>query len=361
MATVKRRGSSWQATIRIEGKERTRTFAKRVDAENWVKVTAADVLRGHWTDPRRGRTTFGEYAEQWRSAQLHFRPSTVATVERALRVHVLPVFGARSLGAIRRSDVQGWVTALSGTLAPTTVQQVYGYLATVLKAACNDGLIPLSPCTDVNLPRVETRQVDPLSPEAVERLVAAMPERYRAMVSFAADSGLRQGEVWAVTLDRVDWLRREVRVDRQIVLVSGKPTFGPPKTTASIRRVPLASSTLDALSAHVAAFPPIDGRLFNDDAGRMLRRDSFSRVWRPAILAAKLPAGTHFHELRHHYASRLIAAGCSVKAVQEALGHSSATETLNTYSHLWPTDSDRIRAAIEATRTPRGQGSAAGG
>jgi integrase len=55
-----------------------------------------------------------------------------------------------------------------------------------------------------------------------------------------------------------------------------------------------------------------------------------------------------FHDLRHFYASALISGGCSVKAVQKALGHASATETLDTYAHLWPDDEDRTRAAIGA-------------
>ena len=70
-------------------------------------------------------------------------------------------------------------------------------------------------------------------------------------------------------------------------------------------------------------------------------------MFRRAVKAAGLPAGTTSHDLRHHYASLLIAAGCSVKSVQERLGHASAVETLQTYAHLWPDDEDRTRAAVE--------------
>ncbi|MFP5577448.1 MAG: tyrosine-type recombinase/integrase [Acidimicrobiia bacterium] len=69
-------------------------------------------------------------------------------------------------------------------------------------------------------------------------------------------------------------------------------------------------------------------------------------MWRAAADGAGLPDGTRFHDLRHHTASLLIAAGCSVKVVQRQLGHASATETLDTYGHLWPTDEDRVRAAV---------------
>lgn len=63
---------------------------------------------------------------------------------------------------------------------------------------------------------------------------------------------------------------------------------------------------------------------------------------------AGLPTGVRFHDLRHTYASALIANGCSVKVVQAHLGHKSAAVTLDTYSHLWPDDEDRARSAVEA-------------
>ena len=61
-----------------------------------------------------------------------------------------------------------------------------------------------------------------------------------------------------------------------------------------------------------------------------------------------LPPGTRFHDLRHTYASALIASGCSVKVVQAHLGHKSAAMTLDIYSHLWPQDDDRARAAVQS-------------
>jgi site-specific recombinase XerD len=71
---------------------------------------------------------------------------------------------------------------------------------------------------------------------------------------------------------------------------------------------------------------------------------------RHACEDAGLPATVTFHDLRHPYASALIAAGCSIKAVQSALGHKNASETL--YSHLFPFDEDRLRDAVQALHGP---------
>ena len=88
--------------------------------------------------------------------------------------------------------------------------------------------------------------------------------------------------------------------------------------------------------------------MFVTDAGRPIGRSAFGHVWRAAVKAAGAPAGTGFHKLRHFYASLLIRHGASVKTVQARLGHASASETLDTYSHLWPDSDDRTRAAVDA-------------
>ncbi len=112
--------------------------------------------------------------------------------------------------------------------------------------------------------------------------------------------------------------------------------------------MPLPALTVDALARQLAAYPAGPGGLvFTDHLGRAIRRNRFGEVWGRAVVSAGLPDGSHFHELRHHYASLLIFGGESVKVVQARLGHASASETLDTYAHLWPDSEDRTRAAVD--------------
>ncbi|MGZ4561210.1 MAG: site-specific integrase, partial [Mycobacteriaceae bacterium] len=149
-------------------------------------------------------------------------------------------------------------------------------------------------------------------------------------------------------VDRVDFLRRELRVDRQLVTPQkGFPTFGPPKTGASVRTIPLPQMVVASLAAHLQQYPT-DELVFTTNVGLPIRRPVFSRVWRPACVRAGLPKDRTFHDLRHFYASLLIRHGESVKTVQSRLGHASAAETLDTYSHLWPDSDDRTRKAVDA-------------
>ena len=107
---------------------------------------------------------------------------------------------------------------------------------------------------------------------------------------------------------------------------------------------------MEALARHLEAFEPgPDGLIFTNDRGEAISRTRFSVVWRRAVKSAGLPEGdTHFHDLRHYYASLLIRHGESVKTVQARLGHASAAETLDTYSHLWPDSEDLTRAAVDS-------------
>jgi integrase len=324
-------------------------FDRKVDAEQHLVSVEHRKLSGEYVDAVAGKQTFQTYAEHWRAAQVQHRPTTAAQVETNLRRHVYPILGERPIGAIRRSEVQGWVKDRGTVLAPATVCLIYNYVSAVFRSAVDDRVISRTPCTKINLPRAERVTVVPLEVVEVETLTASMPDRYAALVTFAASTGLRQGECFGLTVDRVNFLRRQVRVDRQLVLMpGGAPVFGETKTAASRRVVPLPQVAVDVLAAHLARFPAgPEGFVFTNDRGEPIRRTRFSDVWRPAVNAAGI-TGRTFHDLRHFYASLLIRHGESVKVVQERLGHASPVETLETYAHLWPDSDDRTRVAVDS-------------
>ena len=120
--------------------------------------------------------------------------------------------------------------------------------------------------------------------------------------------------------------------------------------------VPLPAVVADALAAHIAQYAPgEDGSLFTTATGLLYRHEHFgSRIFAPAVRKAGLPAGTTSHYLRHHFASVLLAAGESVVAVAERLGHENATLVLKTYGHLMPDSEDRTRRAIDLAWTADG-------
>lgn len=210
-----------------------------------------------------------------------------------------------------------------------------------------------NPCEGTKLPTVEKRKVAPMTTEQVEVLRNELPEGLKALVTFTAGTGMRQGEVLGLTRDRLRLLGANpvVVVDRQLVtLRSGKTEFGPLKTKASYRTIPLPKVVVEALNTHLADHHvAAEGLVFTLN-GVPITRQTFGHAWRPAAKAAGLTeaTGTGMHALRHYYASLLIRFGESVKTVQARLGHATAAETLDTYSHLWPDSDDRTRDAIDS-------------
>ncbi len=349
-AGVKATAAAWRARfVDDAGKEHARHFPRKRDAQAWLDAQTSSMLTGTYVVPKAGRVTFREYAETWRTSQV-FRPRTAALVELALRVRVYPAIGDRRLETISKTTIQSLVATLAERYAARTVTVTYSYVSTILKDAVENRRIARTPCVGIKLPEIVRTRVEPRSTEQVRTAASAVGPRLEAAVWLAAGMGLRRGEVFGLTVDRVKFLERKVIVDRQLIDArrGGVPVFGPPKTISSVREVPLPEFVAEALARHLKRFKPgPEGLLFTTFRGNPWRPKTFYDEWRQKLNAVGL-AGFDFHELRHYYASLLIDSGASVKVVQARLGHKSAEETLNTYAHLWPDSDDRTRDAIDA-------------
>jgi integrase len=320
---------------------------RKADAQRWLDEVSASIVTGQYVAPKAGQITLRDFTEPWRLAQVH-RPATAALYEHTLRCHIYPSLGPRRLDSITPTDVQALIKRLSLTLAPSTVSVTHGILTTVLKAAVADRRIVSSPAVGTRLPKITRPHVVPLATAQVQTLAELAPSHIRGLILTAAGTGMRQGELFGVTVDHVHFLRRSLTVDRQLVNAdNGRPVFGPPKTAASVREIPLPQVVVDALTAHLNAFPAgPHGLVFVGTLGQPHSRSSFWKPWRTLTERAGVP-GFKFHGLRHYYASLLIRHGESVKTVQARLGHATAAETLDTYSHLWPDSDDRTRDAVD--------------
>lgn len=350
MASIsKLQSGKWRARYRdAAGKQHASHHARKADAQRWLDEVTASVVTGAYVAPRAGNITFREYAEQWRASQ-PYRPSTAEVVRVALVNRVYPLVGDVRLAAFTPDTVQRTVKTLGETYAPSTVEVTYSYVSTVFKAAVASRRLAASPCVGIKLPEVIKPKVVPMSVEQVFAIADEMPDRWAAMVMLAAGTGMRQGEVFGLTTDRVKFLERRLVVDRQLIGVQDEaPVFGPPKTPTSNREIPLPQVVADALAAHLERHPAGEhGLVFTTAKGEPLRKSSVWSTWKRATAAAGV-GGEGFHALRHHYASLLIRHGESVVTVQARLGHKSAQETLDTYSHLWPDADERTREAVDA-------------
>jgi integrase len=161
----------------------------------------------------------------------------------------------------------------------------------------------------------------------------------------AAFAGLRLAEVCGLRVADVDFMRGIVSAVQQY-------PAEPLKTEISRTPVPIPQDMALLLSAHVNEFSTT--WVMCDELGRQMGPWQLQRAFRAARAEVQgLPEGFRFHDLRHFYASLLIASGLDVKVVQARLRHASAKTTLDTYGHLWPDSDETTRAAISSVMTTR--------
>ncbi|WIY03832.1 site-specific integrase [Amycolatopsis mongoliensis] len=348
------------------GQARTELFERRADADRHDANMHADISRGQYVDPRAGRLTFKDYADQWRQTLLH-RPSTAERTERVIRRHLVPVLGELPIAQIRSSHIRGWVKDRVAKLAPSTLTVVYfGTLVPLFNAAVADKRIGTSPCVGIRLPEIEDAQYYIARPEEVHALHDALPERYRPIVYLAAGCGWRGGEIFGLERDAIDFDAMEVEVRHQLTVVSGRtPYLAPPKTKTSRRANELPTLVANSLRGHLETFRSLPEEIddetdprrpirrpanlvFTRGDGRPIHRADWSYIWRPAVKAAGLPEGFGLRDLRHYFATVLIFGGANVKTVQLAMGHTTPAVTLNTYVGYWPDAVDQTRTLVDS-------------
>jgi integrase len=335
------------------GRERAKSFARKRDAERFLQHAEADKLRGHWVDPRQGRTTVGKLAERWYATTVTLKPKTREDYRSLLHNHILPAFGDQAVASLDTLAVRGWLAGLmSRGLSPSRAKHAYYVLYAVLEAAIQTGALVRNPAAGVRSPRVRSREMHFLSPADVERLAEAIVPPYGLLVRFAAYTGLRAGELAALRIRRLDLLRGTVRVVEAASEVGGRLITGPTKTHAE-RTVRLPRFLRDELAAYLASRPhDPDAFVFTAPKGGQLRHNNFyQRQFCPALARAGLPEQLRFHDLRHTCASLLIAQGAHPKAIQAHLGHSSIQVTMDRYGHLFPDALENLADRLDAART----------
>jgi len=250
---------------------------------------------------------------------------------------------------------------------------IYSTVSSVLSAAVDDELIARNPCkaASVRRPSIPPRRITPWPLEQLRDLHDQLPERYAIVATIGAGLGLRQGEIFGLAVDDVDFLRGRVHVRRQVkVLPDSQLLLALPKGRKT-RTVPLPHSVRDELAEHLGRYPAVhvtlpwetrDGEpttaalIVTTRERKAINRNYFNaQIWKRALTRAGIPAtrGNGCHALRHLYASVLLDAGESIRAVSEYLGHADAGFTLRTYTHLMPSSEERTKSTIDQALNPR--------
>ncbi|SRR6266545_4542652 len=263
-------------------------------------------------------------------------------------------FGDRPLDSITTSDVNRYITTARKSLSVKSVRNALLVLNTLLADAQADNYLAVNPVASrrVQKPRAVRAEelpepVEILSPEALNRLLDAVPAASYALFLTAVSTGARLGELLAFQWGDVDWAQKRIHVRR----AAYKGSFLVPKTRNALRAIDVGDQLLAILSGLRLArgeTPPPDALLFPGPTGRPLDPDNLrKRVWAAALVKAGLPH-RRIHSLRHTFASLLIAQGQDLKYISAQLGHASITTTIDRYGHLIPGVRRDAGAKLEA-------------
>ena len=346
-ATVER----YRARYRDEtGKEHARHFVKKANAQRWLDEVTAAVVRGDYVDPAAGRVTFGQWFKRWSEVQTW----TDGTAETATMTLASVTFADVPMSRITELHVEAWMKAMTKPgpkrkkgLAASTRRTRYNYVRMAFLAAVKARVIRQDPTAGISPPRVAKSEgrIKLPTPEQVGAALLEAPDDFHGFVAVCAFAGLRLGEAAGLQLRDVDFLRRTLSIQRQIQGQVNSKTIEVSPKYESARTVYLPDDLVRVLAAHLEKCQPMgEERWLFSLNGYVYNRNSAGNQWRSLRAKVGMEAFT-LHDLRHFFASGLIADGCDVVTVQHALGHSSASITLNVYSHLWPKAEDRTRAA----------------
>ncbi len=325
------------------------TFPTRADAQAWLAVTQAALLRGEWTDPDLARVPLGAYAARW-IAEHRLSPRTRDLYEGLFRLHVQPYLGATPIGSITPETVRAWrATLRADGRSDPTMAKAYRLLRAVLNTAVDDGRLLRNPCRIKGADRETPAERPVASVPQVFALADAVGPHHRAFVLTAALASLRWGELVGLQRHDIDLDQGLIHVRRSITERGGTLEVVQPKS-GSARTVALPAILVDILRDHLQRVPPDpQAPVFTGERGGTPRRGNWRDIvdWRQAVYAAGLPAGFHFHDLRHTGNHLAAQTGASTRELMHRMGHSTMRAAL-IYQHATDARSRVIADRLDA-------------
>ena len=346
--------------VRYRKPDRTQTdkrgFRTKRDAELFLASVEVAKNTGRYIDPSRARVTIADWMTAWVESRSDLRPSTLLRVQGVVRMHIIPTLGHYPLSDLTRLEAQQWASKLSAEQSPGSVRKIVNVLSAGLQLAVDDGRLPANPASRLKLPKQIKKRKKFLTHEQVAALAEAIDakpagEGFGLLILVLAYTGLRWGELSGLRVRDLDFSRGRLEVHSTLIEVNGVIHESTPKDYEA-RSIPVPAFILEQLAVHVAGKSKDERVFVSSKAGGVLRNGNFRRGWFDDAAASIGIPGLTPHELRHTCASLAVSAGANVKALQRMLGHSSAKETLDTYSDLFDEDLDSVAVALDASAAP---------
>ncbi len=353
MATIRRRGNSWQVQVyagRIDGKQRVKTRTVRgtaQDAQRAAKQLEREVHLGFHPATTGDGETVASIAERWHAMKTRTRwsPTTSVTARSHIDNYIKPAIGSVPIDQLRLTDVEMFIHSID--LKASTVARIAATLSGACAQAVRWGEIPSSPCIGMELPRGDEQEPTMPTVDELAAIIAAMPTTdLQCAIHVAASTGVRRGQLVALRWRDIDFDAGQVTFDRNIV-------YGPDglhvkgSKNNRIITVAIGASTVAVLRARrtrAIEYALRYGHQIGPDCWVFSHDPQSLEPWRPNYLTDRfmevrdrLDLGhVKLHHLRHWAATQMLSNGIDVKTVAGRLGHSDPSVTLRRYAHVIP-------------------------
>lgn len=348
-SVYQRKDGRWVASITLENRKRKYIYGEtKKEVLDKLKVALYEQQQGTLATGR--QQTLKTYLHQWLE-EVHkptIRLGSYNNYRIVLDKHIIPALGHIQVQKLTPQQVQAFYTAkLKEGLAPSTIKRFHGVLHRALKHAVRWNIVPQNVCDMVSLPRKVRREMKSLTREQARKLIAsARQHNLEGLITLAVVTGMRKGELLGLKWQDIDFDTKSLYIRRTTSRIGKYGIIeSEPKTLKSQRKIVLPSFIIDTLKKHRDRQVEIQAKLgagwrnkglvFCNGVGGFLDSSQLHEAYKSLLKDAGLPP-IRFHDLRHSAATILFSMGVHPKVVQELLGHSNITMTLDTYSHVLP-------------------------
>ena len=348
--SVVKRGDKFAIKFRDpSGKQRWKTIgASRKEAEKALIQAMGEVHLGTYTELK--EIGFTDFAKKWLKDHCSSRvkPSTYQGYRDILKLHLAPYFRSTKLSLITPHHVEEYLShkKRQGKLSARTIGYHLVTLKMLFKRACIWEYIHKNPAEHIERPRPRNKEMDFLTVEELNLFLGKLDKRHYPLFLTAALTGVRRSELFALRWSDINWATNQIHVRRSYVL--GK--LEEPKSRHSVRAIVMCPTLRQVLRRHQLSCAKSELNLVfpNKKGGYLSGQNLLRRHFYPALRRAGLRS-IRFHDLRHTYASILIAQGENIKFIQSQLGHGSIQVTLDRYGHLMPEIQHGVSERLEET------------
>ena len=363
---TKRNDGTWQASIQIgitdSGKPKRKYYYGKTRKEVQEKLSKAvhEVNQGTFKEP--SKLTVGEWLDTWINEYMknNIRSTTWESYEAQIRVHIKPEIGKVKLSQLQTKHIQALLNAKfeggrhdgkEGGLSNRSIKYIHTVLHSALEQALKENMLIVNPCNAVKMPKKdEEKKIKYLTIEQVRIFLEyAKESRFYSAYILALNTGLRRGEILGLKWDCIDFEKATLSVRENAVITKDGIKLSKPKTKSSIRTIPIPQSALKELKRHQIKqleYKKFQMRgayeehelVFPNEFGRLMDPHNFARNFEGIMKRIKkenkdFPDIT-LHCLRHTFATLSLESGIPAKTIQEILGHSTISMTLDLYSHV---------------------------